>query len=170
MRLSIIGNAGGGKSTLGRRIAEARALPFHELDALLWKPGWVASPETEYEAAHARIIAGNAWIVDGLGRRESIPQRLHRSTHILLVDMPLWQHFWLAAERQMAWSKGELSAPPGRISDMPPTRGLFETIWTVDRDWMPDIRHSVTCAEASGRTVIRIGSADDLADFSMDSL
>jgi hypothetical protein len=38
-------------------------------------------------------------------------------------------HFWLAAERQIAWSAGELEHPPAGIREMPPTKALFENIW-----------------------------------------
>jgi MoxR-like ATPase len=33
-RVAIIGNAGGGKSTLARTLGAALALPFHEVDLL----------------------------------------------------------------------------------------------------------------------------------------
>jgi hypothetical protein len=32
--------------------------------------------------------------------------RLARANAIVLVDTPLWMHFWLAAERQIAWAQG----------------------------------------------------------------
>ena len=49
-RIAVIGNAGGGKSTLARALATRRGLPYVEIDALLWRDGWQPAPEDEYEA------------------------------------------------------------------------------------------------------------------------
>src|ERR1700761_3854554 len=146
-RTVIIGNSGGGKSTLARRLSAARACPHIEIDALLWQPGWQLTPVETYNTEHARLIAVDHWIIDGLGRRESIAARLDRATDIILVDMPLWMHFWLAAERQIAWARGAIEHPPAGLAAMPPTEALFRTIWDVDRDWMPEIRGLVVAEE-----------------------
>lgn len=101
-RIAVIGNSGGGKSTLARRVAGKFELPYHEVDALLWEPGWVLKPVEAYEAAHDRVLAEESWVIDGLGRLETLPRRLARATHVVLIDMPLWRHFSLAAQRQLA--------------------------------------------------------------------
>ena len=167
MRIAILGNAGGGKSTLARRLADELRLPLHEVDRLLWRPGWAPAPAEDYEAEHSRIISEDRWIIDGLGRRDSIAPRIARSTAIVLVDLPLWVHFWLAAERQIAWAKNDLDDRPGGLAEMPPTKALFETIWTVDRNWLPAIRNLVGEAEDRGADVRRLHTLDDLADFSL---
>jgi adenylate kinase family enzyme len=55
-RIAIIGNAGGGKSTLARRLAASHDLPLTEVDKLLWQPGWKITPEEEYDALHQPLI------------------------------------------------------------------------------------------------------------------
>lgn len=167
MRIAILGNAGSGKSTLARRLADDLRLPRHEVDRLLWRPGWVPAPPEDFEAEHSRIISEDRWIIDGLGRQESIAPRIARATFIVLVDLPLWMHFWLAAERQLAWAKNDLDDTPGGLAEMPPTKALFETIWTVDRDWMPAIRDLVGEAEDRGTDVRRLHTLDALAEFSL---
>jgi adenylate kinase family enzyme len=39
MRIAVIGNSGGGKSVLARRLAFELQLPYVEVDSLLWLPG-----------------------------------------------------------------------------------------------------------------------------------
>ena len=164
-RVVIIGNSGGGKSVLARRLATRHGLPHIEIDALLWRPGWKLTPARQYRAAHARLIAQDRWIIDGLGRRDSIAERLARATDIVLIDMPLWMHFWLAAERQIAWANGRLDHPPAGSAEMAPTEGLFRTIWDVDRDWMPEIRRLVAGEETRGKRVYRLTAVAELDAF-----
>jgi adenylate kinase family enzyme len=164
-RVAVIGNSGGGKSVLARRIASLRELPYIEIDRISWRDGWRPAPEAEYRIEHAQAIAQDRWVIDGLGRQDSIAPRLARATDIVLVDLPLWVHFRLAAERQIAWATGRLETPPAGLAEMPPTEGLFRTIWEVDRDWMPGIRDLVSAEERSGKNVFRLTSLEEVDRF-----
>jgi adenylate kinase family enzyme len=164
-RIVVIGNAAGGKSTLARHLARRGALPLFEVDRLLWLPGWQLAPEADYARGHAEIVAQDRWVIDGLGRQDSIAERLARSTEVILIDMPLWMHFWLAAERQIAWAQGRLLDPPAGAAEMPPTRELFRTMSEVDRTWMPDIRSMCAEAELEGKAVTRLASVEEIDAF-----
>jgi adenylate kinase family enzyme len=164
-RIVVIGNAAGGKSTLARELARRRELPLIEVDRLLWRAGWKLAPQADYARAHADAIAQDRWVIDGLGRRDSIAERLARSTDIILIDLPLWMHFWLAAERQLAWARGRLDGPPAGAVEMPPTRELFRTMAEVDQSWLPDIRSMCAQAELEGKAVRRLGSIEEIDAF-----
>lgn len=165
MRIAVLGNAGGGKSTLARRLAGEHALPYVEVDSFLWTPDWDLVPETEYDARHREVLDRDAWVLDGMGLPASLEARFVRSTAVILVDLPLWQHYWLAAERQAAWAAGTAEAPPGGRGDRPDTRRLFEFMWMIDRDLMPGIRTQVQAAEAAGTAVFRIRDVEELSGF-----
>ena len=79
--------------------------------------------------------------------------------------MPLWMHFWLAAERQIEWSRGAIEHPPAGLEKMPPTEALFRTIWEVDQEWLPEIRALVATEEQRGKRVARINSVSELDEF-----
>ena len=164
-RIVIIGNAGGGKSSLARKLALGRGLRHVEIDRLLWEEGWKLASTGSYTHQHDNIIASDGWVIDGLGQQASIPRRIARATEVILIDMPLWMHFWLAAERQTAWATGTLDHTPGGILQMPPTRDLFRSIWDVEQNWMPGVRVLCDEAEAQGKTVTRLLSVDDLDRF-----
>jgi adenylate kinase family enzyme len=164
-RLAIVGNAAGGKSTLARAVAGHRGLKLIEIDRLLWQPGWKLTPAEQYSRQHAETVAEDAWVIEGLGRQDSIPARLARATEIILVDLPLWVHFWLAAERQMAWMEGRLGHLPAGAETMPPTRDLFRTIWEVEQAWMPGIRAVCDEAQQQGKLVVRLNSIEELTAF-----
>jgi adenylate kinase family enzyme len=166
IRIVVIGNSGGGKSMLARRLAFEVQLPCLEVDCLLWLPGWTLAPPASFDQEHARAIAGDRWVIEGLGARRSLPARLQRASHIVLIDMPLWVHFWLAAERHLAWSVGRLEHPPAGSIEPAPLRALFRTIAEVDRDWIPEMRKLVLAEERAGKRVIRIESYEALGSFS----
>jgi adenylate kinase family enzyme len=165
VRIVVIGNAAGGKSTLARQLARRRALPLIEVDRLLWQPGWQLTPSADYARQHAGIVAREDWVIDGLGRQDSIAERLARSTEIVLIDMPLWMHFALAAERQIAWARGQLDHPPAGAAEMPPTAELFRTMWEVEQTWMPELRSMCAEAELEGKAVTRLGSVEEIDAF-----
>ncbi len=164
-RIAVIGNAGGGKSTLARRLAAEHDLPYREVDALLWNPDWSRVGDDDYNAAHDKLIAGERWVIDGFGPWISVEARFRRADTIVLVDLPLWVHFWLATERQIAWQKGTLQDGPAGHREPPETRALFEMMWQIDRDAMPQLRQRVDEAEAAGVNVARITSVDELQGF-----
>jgi|AraplaMF_Col_mMF_1032025.scaffolds.fasta_scaffold00069_63 adenylate kinase family enzyme len=164
-RILIIGNAGGGKSVLARKIAAKRGLPYREIDTITWKPGWQPYSEGEYEAAHAKLIAEENWVLDGLGWTETLPERFARATEIILIDMPIWMHFWLAAERQFQWAQGKLENPVAGIAEMPPTRAMFQALWETDQEMAPVFRRLTDQAEREGKPVTRIASVEALDAF-----
>ena len=61
MRTAIVGNAGGGKSTLARQMAANLCVPHIEVDRLLWREGWVETSPEVYERQHADVIVADGW-------------------------------------------------------------------------------------------------------------
>jgi adenylate kinase family enzyme len=162
-RVVIIGNAAGGKSTLAARISVARRLPLTEIDRLLWQEDWRLVTPDVYDSQHRAAIAGDQWVIEGLGSQGSIPARIFRATEIVLIDLPLWIHFALAAERQVHWSNQP--APPAGLGKRPPTMALFKTMWEVDQNWLPSIRD--LCREVKQtKNVTRLCSLDEIDAYS----
>lgn len=90
MRVAVVGTSGSGKSTFARRLAEARRIPFHELDLINWRPGWVSRSAVEPEAFMADVDAATAlpeWTIAG-GYSEVRPLIWSRATHLVWLDLP----------------------------------------------------------------------------------
>ncbi|MEQ9191228.1 MAG: adenylate kinase [Alphaproteobacteria bacterium] len=164
-RVAILGNAGGGKSTLARLLTTRHDLPYHEVDKLVWLPSWRLRPEAEYAALHDAIIAGECWLMDGIGRREFIAPRLARASEIILVDMPFEVHRRLVLQRHAAWQAGTLDHPPGDHADAPPLDAVLAMMKEIDQDWMPEIRRLVAAEEAAGKSVWRIAGPEELTSL-----
>ena len=161
-RVAIVGNAGGGKSTLGRRLAAKHDLPFYSVDQIQWRPGWTAAPDKEIGERINQIVASERWIVDGWGPWRSLERRLAAADTIIFVDLPLWMHFWLAAERQIAAARGEdrIDRLDG-CDQLAVTKRLFEMIWHVDQVLKPRLESMIERFKP-GRTYWRITSLDAL--------
>ena len=86
-RVVVVGSYGAGKTTLARRLGALLGLEVFHLDALRWLPGWRLRPQPEWDALLARIVAGEAWIVDGNFERTLEP-RLRRADTVVVLDFP----------------------------------------------------------------------------------
>lgn len=159
-RIAIIGNATGGKSTLAANLlADRLGLPLIEVDKLLWQKGVNLIPSLR---EHAKIIAQDKWVLEGLGHQDSIAERLVRTTEIVLIDLPLWMHFSLAAEQQI---EEQLGAPPRCFVETPRTREIFRAMWEVDQTWLPALRAMCRNAELQGKIVQRLTSLTEIEAF-----
>ena len=100
-RVVILGIAGGGKSTLARRISSALGLPLHQMDKIGWRPGWKWTPNAEIDRLHEQIIAADRWVIDGFGTYASMDRRCDAADTLILIDQPAWRHYWWAYKRNL---------------------------------------------------------------------
>lgn len=111
-RIHVIGNSCSGKSTLATRLADALHLPFVELDALNWEPGWVGLNESdpdELARRFTRATSGDAWVV--AGSYTGFSQRIFwdRLETVIWLDLPMSQLVWRVMKRSWRrWRSNEL--------------------------------------------------------------
>jgi adenylate kinase family enzyme len=163
-RIAIIGNAGGGKSTLARKLRDALKLPLHSIDQLQWRPGWKRTPAAEFATAHEKILSESRWIIDGWGNFDAIEARFRRSDTVVLVDFPLWRHYaWTLKRQVMCLFRPRVDGPVG-CPMLPMTWKLLQMLWAINRDMMPRLRTLVD-GQRSSRRVIVLRSMNDLELF-----
>ncbi|MBL8771444.1 MAG: hypothetical protein JNK30_08690 [Phenylobacterium sp.] len=104
-RILVIGNSGGGKSTLARRLGAKLGLPVIHLDVLFWKPGWVESDDAEFEARIAAYQQEDAWIADG-NFGGSWRLRMPAADTIVWIDQPVWLCLVRAIRRVFQYRDG----------------------------------------------------------------
>ena len=82
----------------------------------------------------------------------------------MLIDLPLWVHFALAAERQARWYHEDMR--PAGMDEKPPTMALFRTMWEVDQHWLPAIRE--LCGKTGGaKKLTRLCSLEEIDAYSL---
>lgn len=111
-RIHVTGNSCTGKSTLGMQLATVLGVPFVELDALNWEPGWVSLSETNPEELERRIkkaTDGEGWVVAGSYAKFS--QRIFwpRLETVVWLDLPMSRLIWRVLIRSWRrWRSKEL--------------------------------------------------------------
>ena len=89
-KVAVVTSASGsGGTTLGRALAARLDVPFHELDALFWKPGWVESTAKELRAAVEPIVATDAWVIDGSYQSKIGQLVLGNADVVVWLDLPM---------------------------------------------------------------------------------
>jgi adenylate kinase family enzyme len=86
-KVLVIGSGGAGKSTFARRLGERTGLPVVHLDALYWRPGWVKTPDDQWRATVAELLARDAWILDG-NYSGTLELRLAACDTVFFLDLP----------------------------------------------------------------------------------
>jgi adenylate kinase family enzyme len=163
-RIAIIGNAGGGKSTVARKLRDSLGLPLHSVDQLQWRPKWQPVSEGEFTEAHTRLLAQPRWIIDGWGDFSSIEERFGRADAIVLIDYSLQRHYWWAIKRQIMCLFRSRPDGPAGCPMLPMTWPLLKMIWTVNRYAMPRLR-SLVYAARDETSVFHVRTLADLRRF-----
>ena len=86
-RVAVLGPSGSGKTTVGKAIASRLGVPFVELDALHWGPGWTEATPEELRARVEPIVATGAWVIDGSYRGKIGNLVLEQAELIVWLDI-----------------------------------------------------------------------------------
>lgn len=163
-KVAVFGNAGGGKSTLSKRLAHMTGLPLVALDLLKYKPGGGEVPPADYKAAHDQLLQQDQWIVDGFGSLDTVWERLDAADTLVYVDMPLLRHYWWVTKRFL---KGFFVPPEGWPQGSPLLKGTlnsYYTVWLCHAKLTPKYRDYVNNAKATKR-VYHLRSPRDVKEF-----
>ena len=115
-RVAVFGNAGGGKSTLARRLAELTRLPLYSIDMMEFSAGADAVPRDEYLKAHADLLRREEWVIDGFGGAACAWERFAAADTLVYVDLPLLTHYRWVTKR---FVRGLLANPEGWPDNSP---------------------------------------------------
>jgi adenylate kinase family enzyme len=163
-KVAVFGNAGGGKSTLAKQLAERTRLPLYPLDMIQYRTGGGEVPHDDYLRAHAELLARDKWIIDGFGCVKSAWERFASADTLVYVDLPLFAHFLWVTKRLI---KGLFVTPEGWPEGSPmlsSTISSYRVLWLCHRYLTPKYRDLVSQAAASKR-VHHLRSAAEIGAF-----
>jgi adenylate kinase family enzyme len=141
-RIAIVGNAGGGKSTLARRLGKILNLPVTHVDTIQYQSGWRRTPNDECDQLLIKAAGREHWIIDGFGNNDVIARRIDRADTVIFTDYPIWRHYWWALKRQLASRKGQRQELPDNCPEfnLAYTKKLMQVMWLVHKEYTPWFR------------------------------
>jgi adenylate kinase family enzyme len=163
-KVAVFGNAGGGKSTLARRLAALTGLPLHVIDMIQFREGGRAVPHGEYLRAHADLLDRDEWIIDGFGTVETAWQRFDRADTLIHVDLPLALHGWNVTKRLIG---GLFADPEGWPPGSPlwsSSMNSYRVLWPCHRELTPRYRQLIADS-AETKRAHRLRSPAAIAAF-----
>jgi adenylate kinase family enzyme len=171
-KIAVFGNAGGGKSRLASRLAEATSLPLYCLDVIQFRAGryWLEErgggkiSDDEYLKIHSDIIKRDEWIIDGYGSVASAWERFAVADTLVYIDLPLLTHYRWVTSRL---AKGLFRNPPGWPENSPvwaSTLDSYRVVRLCHRLLTPRYRQLVADASSCKR-VHHLKSASEIEAF-----
>ena len=124
MRIFVTGNAGSGKSTLGRKLSAELGLPFYSLDKIVWQPGWKKTPPEECETQINALTRQNDWVIDGVAYEIQ-----DEADIVIFLDMPRRLCFWRASRRSLKHLFVSRRDLPERCPEILIIPTLLKIIW-----------------------------------------
>ena len=146
-KVAVFGNAGGGKSTLSKQLAQMTNLPLYVLDKIQYQPGGIKVPEEDYQRIHKEILATEAWLIDGFGSLDTLWIRLDQAETLIYIDLPLPLHFWWVTKRFLT---GFFFPPDGWPEGSPILKSSlnsYRNLWLCHKYLSPKYRDYVKQSE-----------------------
>jgi adenylate kinase family enzyme len=161
-RILIVGNSGGGKSTLARGLGEKLGLPVIYLDVLFWKPGWIESEDAEFRTRIVEALAAPEWICDG-NFTNTFELRMSYADTIIWIDQPRLLCLARAMRRAVMYRDGsrpDMAAGCREKLDF----DFYRYIWTYDAHARPRLEAALASHGRHAR-LIRLTSDREIAAF-----
>lgn len=151
-RILVIGAGGSGKTTFARALATRTHLPLIHLDVLYWHEGWRPTPNEAWDRVIERLIAMDAWVMDGNYGR-TLPVRLAACDTVFFLDLPRVVCLWRVVRRWLAYrGRARPDLAPGCPESL--TWEFVWWIWTYPSRRRPEILERLAALPSSTRVVV----------------
>jgi adenylate kinase family enzyme len=169
-RVSVVGTSGSGKTAVSSELAARLGLPHFELDATYHQPGWNELPLDDYRAEVARLVAADAWVVDG---NYSVIQHLvwSRADTVVWIDLPrslvmrriIRRSVARVVTRQELWN-GNRERWRNLLS-LDPTQSVIAWAWTQHGKYHQRYGEAAADPAWAHLRFVRLRSPQDVKDF-----
>jgi len=170
-KITIVGNAGSGKTTLAFQLHEKYKLPLYHLDQYYWLPNWERIEFDKFSEIHWELYAKNEWIIEGIYIRW-LHHRIVHADVIIFLDIPRSKCMWRVIKRAfMNFGKVTLGNP-AHCKQQPFSFKFLEFLWWVwnfNKYYRSMIVAFLAQAKQDGKQVYVLKSSKDIADFVLNA-
>ena len=97
-KIIVIGNAGSGKTTFSKALAEKLNLPLVHLDKIFWCGKWHHISRESFDKILEEELQKDSWIIDGNFNR-TLSRRLKECDTVFYFDLPTISCLWGSTKR-----------------------------------------------------------------------
>ncbi len=106
-KIVILGNSGGGKSTLADRLSKLLHIPVMHLDIATHDKNWNSLPYEEVVLMIQEFMKNESWIIEGQYTGYLYEERVHEADCIIFFDMHRFRAFWRSMRRHHRIERGK---------------------------------------------------------------
>ena len=158
-KISIIGCAGAGKSTLAAKLGSLLGLPVVHIDAAYWRPNWEKPSPEEWQRQHQELLVRDAWIMDG-NYGGTMRARIAASDTVILLALSRFTCLFRAFKRAL---KGRGHSRPDLHSgclEKLPDREFLTWIWNYNKTRLPSVLQLLDQVQQEKNVVILRSNGD----------
>ena len=147
---------------MAKAIAAKTGLPLIHLDQLFWHPGWVPTPDPEWDRVTDELIARDSWVMDGNYGR-TLPKRIAAADTVVFLDLPRVVCTWRILKRRFNHAgRSRPDVAPG----CPEQVGweFVHWVWTYPSRRRPGVLRQLE-AVSQQKNVVVVRNSNDLRRF-----
>jgi len=163
-KVVVFGKPGGGKSTLSKKLSAATGIKLCPLDLIEYKQNGERVSAEVYSERHAKLLAYDNWIIDGLGTLESFWFRVDAADTLIYVDLPYSVHYWWVTKRLLKSFIVKPEGWPEGSSVLKGTLAGWKYLRLSPMFWTPELFKEIQF-RGKGKNIYRITSVKELNNF-----
>lgn len=157
-KVLVTGNAGSGKSTTAKRIANMLDIRCYGLDNIVWKEGWQKTPPLERNKKIGKLTQKKTWVIDGVDY-----EVMRTADTIIFLDIPRRVCFKRVASRNWKYLLKSRPGLPANCPEILIVPKLLKIIWRFPTYVRPKIL--IEKSKRNSSNFVHIQNMADLENY-----
>jgi adenylate kinase family enzyme len=163
MKIAIIGNAAGGKTTLARQLSIKHSIKVTHVDSIQFFDEMKIRPLNETRKILREASTASKWIIDGYGPLDLIEERFNLADKIIFIDLPIYRHYFWFLKRQVTnlWKPRKELVPSCKETSIAHTLSVLKKMKSMHKQMRPEVIR-ILSKEPTKQKVVHVKSVRTL--------